>query len=54
MAGEPDGRGPAPLAEGEEGALEGVPPEERPEGAAEGEAAPSADAGTGDSGTTPG
>jgi large subunit ribosomal protein L25 len=42
------------LAEGEEGALEGVPAEQRPEGAAEGEAAPSADAGAGDSGTTPG
>jgi large subunit ribosomal protein L25 len=37
------------VAEGEEGALEGVPGEERPEGAAEGEAAPDADAG-GDSG----
>jgi large subunit ribosomal protein L25 len=38
------------VAEGEEGAVEGVPEEERPEGAAEGEAAPSADAGTGESG----
>ena len=45
------------LAEGEEGALEGVPEEERPEGAAEGEAAPAADAASGESGepgTTPG
>src|SRR5437588_10210620 len=38
------------LAEGEEGALEGVPAEERPEGAAEGEAAPGAEAGSGESG----
>jgi large subunit ribosomal protein L25 len=38
------------LAEGEEGALEGVEGEERPEGAAEGEAEPSADAGSGESG----
>ena len=45
------------LAEGEEGALEGEPGEERPEGAAEGAADPSASAGSGDSGepgTTPG
>src|ERR671936_2753685 len=45
------------LAEGEEGELEGVPEEERPEGAAEGEAEPSATAATGESGepgTTPG
>src|ERR687886_806222 len=45
------------LAEGEEGALEGVPEEERPEGAAEGEAEPAAEAGAGPSGepgTTPG
>jgi large subunit ribosomal protein L25 len=45
------------LAEGEEGALEGVPEEERPEGAAEGEAEPAADAAAGPSGepgTTPG
>jgi large subunit ribosomal protein L25 len=38
------------LAEGEEGALEGVPEEERPEGAAEGEAEPAAEAGAGPSG----
>jgi large subunit ribosomal protein L25 len=38
------------VAEGEEGELEGVPEGERPEGAAEGEAAPAADAGTGESG----
>jgi len=38
------------VAEGEEGELEGVPGEERPEGAAEGAAEPSASAGTGDSG----
>jgi len=38
------------LAEGEEGALEGVPAEQRPEGGAEGEAAPGGDAGTGESG----
>jgi large subunit ribosomal protein L25 len=38
------------LAEGEEGELEGVPGEERPEGAAEGEAEPSADAGSGQAG----
>ena len=45
------------LDEAEEGALEGVPGEERPEGAAEGEADPDADAGSGDggeSGTTEG
>jgi large subunit ribosomal protein L25 len=36
------------LAEGEEGALEGVPGEEQPEGAAEGEAAPDASAGGSD------
>jgi large subunit ribosomal protein L25 len=43
--------------EGEEGELEGVPEEQRPEGAAEGAAEPSADAGSGESGepgTTPG
>ncbi len=38
------------VEEGEEGALEGVEGEERPEGAAEGEAEPSADAASGDSG----
>jgi len=38
------------LEEGEEGALEGVEGEERREGAAEGEAEPSADAGSGESG----
>jgi large subunit ribosomal protein L25 len=38
------------VAEGEEGELEGVPEEERPEGAAEGEAAPDAEAGAGESG----
>jgi large subunit ribosomal protein L25 len=38
------------LAEGEEGELEGVPGEEQPEGAAEGEASPDAEAGSGDSG----
>jgi len=38
------------LAEGEEGELEGVPEEERPEGAAEGEASPEAGAGTGEQG----
>ncbi len=38
------------LEEGEEGELDGVPDEERPEGAAEGEAEPSADAGSGESG----
>jgi large subunit ribosomal protein L25 len=38
------------LEEGEEGALEGVEGEERPEGAAEGEAEPAADAGSGESG----
>ena len=38
------------LAEGEEGELEGVPEEERPEGAAEGEIEPGADAATGPSG----
>jgi large subunit ribosomal protein L25 len=38
------------LEEGEEGELEGVEGEERPEGAAEGEAAPDADAATGESG----
>ena len=38
------------LAEGEEGALEGVPGEEQPEGGAEGEATPGADAGSGGSG----
>jgi large subunit ribosomal protein L25 len=42
------------VAEGEEGELEGVPEEERPEGAAEGAAEPSADAGSGESGTTEG
>jgi len=45
------------LEEGEEGELEGEPGEERPEGAAEGEAAPGAEAGSGESGepgTTPG
>lgn len=40
----------AVLAEGEEGELEGEPGEERPEGGAEGEAAPGADAGSGESG----
>ena len=43
---EPEGA----LAEGEEGALEGVPDEERPEGAAEGAADSSAAAGGGESG----
>jgi large subunit ribosomal protein L25 len=38
------------VAEGEEAELEGVPEEERPEGAAEGAAEPSADAGSGESG----
>ncbi len=38
------------LEEGEEGELEGVEGEEQPEGAAEGEAEPSAEAGSGDSG----
>jgi len=38
------------VEEGEEGALEGVEGEEQPEGAAEGEAEPGADAGTGESG----
>ena len=38
------------VEEGEEGELEGVEGEERPEGAAEGEAAPDADAATGESG----
>jgi large subunit ribosomal protein L25 len=38
------------LEEGEEGELEGVEGEEQPEGAAEGEAEPSADAGSGESG----
>jgi large subunit ribosomal protein L25 len=38
------------VEEGEEGELEGVEGEERPEGAAEGEAEPGADAGDGDSG----
>jgi hypothetical protein len=42
------------VAEGEEAELEGVPEEERPEGAAEGAAEPSADAGSGESGTTEG
>jgi large subunit ribosomal protein L25 len=45
------------LAEGEEGALEGVPEEERPEGAAEGAIEPDADAASGESGepgTVPG
>jgi large subunit ribosomal protein L25 len=41
------------LAEGEEGELEGVPPEERPEGAAEGAAEPEADA-AGEPGTVEG
>ncbi len=41
------------LEEGEEGALEGVPEEERPEGAAEGEAEPGEDA-AGEPGTTEG
>jgi large subunit ribosomal protein L25 len=36
--------------EGEEGELEGVPEEQRPEGGAEGDAAPSADAGSGGAG----
>ena len=40
----------AELAEGEEGALEGVSDEERPDGAAEGDADPSASAGSGESG----
>jgi large subunit ribosomal protein L25 len=38
------------VEEGEEGELEGVEGEERPEGAAEGEAEPAADAGAGESG----
>src|SRR5947208_5737826 len=38
------------LAEGEEAELEGVPAEERPEGAAEGEITPEAQAGTGEQG----
>ncbi len=38
------------VEEGEEAELEGVPEEERPEGAAEGEAEPAADAATGESG----
>jgi large subunit ribosomal protein L25 len=38
------------VEEGEEGALEGVEGEEQPEGAAEGEAEPSADAASGESG----
>jgi large subunit ribosomal protein L25 len=42
------------VAEGEEAELEGVPEEERPEGAAEGAPEPSADAGSGESGTTEG
>jgi len=45
------------LAEGEEAELEGVPAEERPEGAAEGEITPEAQAGTGEQGepgTAPG
>jgi large subunit ribosomal protein L25 len=45
------------LEEAEEGELEGVPEEERPEGAAEGEAEPGGDAASGESGepgTTPG
>jgi large subunit ribosomal protein L25 len=45
------------LAEGEEAELEGVPEEERPEGAAEGEITPEAEAGTGEEGepgTSPG
>jgi large subunit ribosomal protein L25 len=42
------------VAEGEEAELEGVPEEERPEGAAEGADQPSADAGSGESETTEG
>jgi large subunit ribosomal protein L25 len=41
------------LEEGEEGELEGVAAEEMPEGAADGEASPDADA-AGEPGTTPG
>jgi large subunit ribosomal protein L25 len=47
----------AELAEGEEGALEGVPPEERPEGAADGASDAGGDAASGESGepgTAPG